>query len=62
MSCLRVGQLAIGLASASALAQGGGLDAARCTFNGKPLAGRVQVVNSPMASWPTRRQDMVFPF
>jgi hypothetical protein len=25
MSCLRVGQLAIGLASASALAQGGGL-------------------------------------
>ena len=46
MSCLRVGQLAIGLASASALAQGGGLDAARCTFNGKPLAGRVQVVTS----------------
>lgn len=46
MSCLRLGQLAIALASASALAQEGRLDAAHCTFNGKPLAGRVQVVTS----------------
>lgn len=47
----------------------GGLDAARCTFNGKPLAGRVQVVNSfpdvrvqVVASFPDMRVQWVNSF
>ena len=69
MSCLRVGQLAIGLASASALAQGGRPGCGSLHIQRQALAGRVQVVNSfpdvrvqVVASFPDMRVQWVNSF